>query len=301
MNPSEFLDRFSENGGVRLDAVTPSPRVGGQRASLKRPKKCVADICKWLLPVLAIIGVAVLIILIVALVNKGKKQKLLDVGNHVSAAGVASVQRPHPSEMPPFPVPPTASAPGAASTPRWDCMRPSDQQQQPQQRVPQAFPMSGFGSRRAFAEFSGNQNTIPGMSNDVQYSDNRLEPYTNNRAPQPQQPPQKSFASSHAQGAVEVDAAQLKDALFNRKQSAVVMIHANWCGPCQATKPMFKQAATMARLPFYMLEQGKADEAFMKALRVEGFPTILKFEQGERIAEYSGDRSAEDLARFGSQ
>lgn len=283
MNPSEFLDRFSENGGVRLDAVTPSPRLDGRATSMKRPKKCVADICKWLLPVLAIIGVAVLIILIVALVNKGKKQKLLPVSDQ---AGVASIQRPHPSEMPPFPVPPTHPSEQSPPPP-------------PQQRVPQAFPMSGFGSRRAFAEFSGNQSSIPGMSNDVQYSDNRLEPYTNNRAPQQQA--QRSFASSHAQGAVDVDATQLKDALFNKKQSAVVMIHANWCGPCQATKPMFKQAATMARLPFYMLEQGKADEGLLKALRVEGFPTILKFEQGERIAEYSGDRSAEDLARFGSQ
>jgi hypothetical protein len=38
----------------------------------------------------------------------------------------------------------------------------------------------------------------------------------------------------------------------------------------------------------------------MEMYNIQGFPTIIRFEGGEKVKEYSGNRSAESFAQFGS-
>ncbi|HEY9815373.1 MAG TPA: protein disulfide isomerase family protein [Candidatus Obscuribacterales bacterium] len=110
-----------------------------------------------------------------------------------------------------------------------------------------------------------------------------------------------SYASAHAsqKGVQEVDQNGFQRHVKDQGQPTVVAFVAEGCGHCTALKPNFAEAATLARLPFLQVEYAQAGD-LCKALGINGFPTILRFEGGEKVAEYRGDRSADSLAKFGS-
>lgn len=109
-----------------------------------------------------------------------------------------------------------------------------------------------------------------------------------------------AYASAHnnTKQVQEVDENGFKQ-MMDKGLPVVVAFVANGCGHCTALKPKFTEAAKTARLPFLQVEYSKAGN-LCKALGISGFPTIVRFEGGQRIKDYRGDRSAASLAEFGS-
>lgn len=92
---------------------------------------------------------------------------------------------------------------------------------------------------------------------------------------------------------------ECKDIVQNKKESVIVMFHAHWCGHCKTMLPEYHKAAQMSRLPFLAVEDTNAGE-MVNELGIQGYPTILRFEQGEKVGEYGGDPSAHAISQFGS-
>lgn len=90
--------------------------------------------------------------------------------------------------------------------------------------------------------------------------------------------------------------AQLESAC---KQDAVVLFHMTGCGPCQAFKPTFYQAATKAMVPFFAIDAMTVPDV-VNRYNLVGFPSIFKFSNGKIVAEYKGNRTEGDLLMFAS-
>ena len=78
---------------------------------------------------------------------------------------------------------------------------------------------------------------------------------------------------------------------------AVVLFHASWCGHCRQMLPAYEKAAARLQLPLAAMECDHAEDV-VQQYGLRGYPTVLKFRPGRAAAEYSGDRSEEDLVRF---
>jgi len=114
-----------------------------------------------------------------------------------------------------------------------------------------------------------------------------------------------SYSSLHAAGkeVQDLDEAKVVDLCEKRGQSAVVAFVSQGCGHCKNMLPAYQQAAKMARLPFITAHYSKLQrgpDSLMKRHNIRGFPTVLRFEKGQVVAEYNGDRSAQSLTQFGS-
>lgn len=80
-----------------------------------------------------------------------------------------------------------------------------------------------------------------------------------------------------------------------------VMYMAPWCGHCQKTKPAFHEAASKCPKTVFIMMDCDAhmkNEEAMKKHGIEGFPTMKLYKDGKHTGSYSGDRSADDIAKF---
>lgn len=84
-----------------------------------------------------------------------------------------------------------------------------------------------------------------------------------------------------------------------QQQNAVVLMYATGCGPCNAFKPTYYQAATQARVPFYAVD-AMAVPDLINRYNLVGFPSVFKFSNGRIVGEYSGNRTLGDLLMFAS-
>jgi thiol-disulfide isomerase/thioredoxin len=97
---------------------------------------------------------------------------------------------------------------------------------------------------------------------------------------------------------VDLTGNQLKGAM-NSDSPIVVALMANGCGHCTNLKPNYHKAAKMCKNPIFSMHahtDGSMD--LLKLFGIRGFPTILKIRKGQVVAQYEGDRSAEDIARW---
>lgn len=69
----------------------------------------------------------------------------------------------------------------------------------------------------------------------------------------------------------------------------VVDIYADWCGPCQAYAPIFKEVASKnwQRAEFFKIDS-QADPNFSARYNVRGIPTTLIFKNGRLVNQQSG-------------
>ena len=81
-----------------------------------------------------------------------------------------------------------------------------------------------------------------------------------------------------------------------------VFAYMNGCPHCDKAMPAWDEfAANCSEMECKKIES-KEDKAFMQKHEVQGFPTYLLLDSsGEKVKEYSGDRSAADLKKFASE
>ena len=78
----------------------------------------------------------------------------------------------------------------------------------------------------------------------------------------------------------------------------VVDCYANWCGPCQALKPiMARLERDFPAVRFFALDVDKSENIdFQKKHNIRGVPTLLFFKQGELVHQMVGLKSAGEIA-----
>lgn len=83
--------------------------------------------------------------------------------------------------------------------------------------------------------------------------------------------------------------------------SGVLLFYMNGCGPCNAVKPAFEQAASMSTgaAQFAKVERA-VSQSLLDRYNVSGFPTIVKMSNGSVLDVFGGNRSAESISRFAS-
>lgn len=85
----------------------------------------------------------------------------------------------------------------------------------------------------------------------------------------------------------------------------LVMFYADWCPHCKTLKPKWEKAAsemnTEKSVKMISINAGNGTEeekALMSKYSVEGYPTILVFENGEKKEEYKGERETKAFKMF---
>uniref|UniRef100_A0A6C0B8I3 Thioredoxin domain-containing protein n=1 Tax=viral metagenome TaxID=1070528 RepID=A0A6C0B8I3_9ZZZZ len=91
----------------------------------------------------------------------------------------------------------------------------------------------------------------------------------------------------------------------------LLLIHANWCGHCQHLMPEWKKMKEILKdnenVSVHEIENDDSDKEHRLSkfsqknggnkVSVRGFPTIIRFENGE-MTEFKGKRTAEELAKW---
>jgi len=74
----------------------------------------------------------------------------------------------------------------------------------------------------------------------------------------------------------------------------LVLVHADWCGPCQGYKPIWKEleqspgrTANMAMIHHDMVEKSPT----LKNAKIPGYPSVLKVFSNGHIEEYKGEQN----------
>jgi len=85
----------------------------------------------------------------------------------------------------------------------------------------------------------------------------------------------------------------------NKSGNWLVWYHADWCGHC---KRMVDQWNNLKNNLGKNVHTAKVQDEVVNKLnykaQIQGFPTIEMRRDGHKIAEYNGDRTAEDLMKF---
>ncbi|XP_066252341.1 thioredoxin domain-containing protein 5 homolog [Euwallacea similis] len=88
------------------------------------------------------------------------------------------------------------------------------------------------------------------------------------------------------------------------KGKAFVKFYAPWCGHCQRLAPIWQDLAKAMEFNDE-ISIAKIDCTEFRAIctnhDVKGYPTLLWFENGQKIGKYSGDRSLDDLKNYINQ
>jgi len=84
-------------------------------------------------------------------------------------------------------------------------------------------------------------------------------------------------------------------------QKELVFIHMNGCGHCEKMKPDWKAANKENKSSIKMrdveMSQGDGPE-LCKKHKINGFPTIILLENGQKVSDYNGERSKNGILEF---
>ena len=86
------------------------------------------------------------------------------------------------------------------------------------------------------------------------------------------------------------------------------LFYAPWCGHCTKMKPDWESAASQVNkdgdMKMVMVNVGdqdnKAQEQLRKKYEIQGYPTILDIEKGDKASDYNGDRDTNSLVKHAS-
>ncbi len=92
---------------------------------------------------------------------------------------------------------------------------------------------------------------------------------------------------------------------MKNNEYTTIMFHVNWCGYCVRTLPEFIKAKNMLGEQNYALEiESEASKELVTAmknkwnLKIDGFPTIIRFKKDKIDRVYNGNRLYLDLLKF---
>lgn len=71
---------------------------------------------------------------------------------------------------------------------------------------------------------------------------------------------------------------------------AVVIVTADWCGPCKSLKPKI-ESVTQANGVKLIRIDGGADREFAAKLGVRSVPVVILYNGGKEVGRWAGDRS----------
>ena len=91
-------------------------------------------------------------------------------------------------------------------------------------------------------------------------------------------------------------------------QKVLVLFHANWCGHCKKFMPQWDEMSkeindSQSGFKLIKVECGDASNnkkhaEIMKKYSIQGYPTILSFDESGNHSEYEGDRSKDGITQF---
>ncbi len=89
------------------------------------------------------------------------------------------------------------------------------------------------------------------------------------------------------------------DAFVRQHPHCVVMIHAEWCTHCKQLTPLLQKVSAKytGEMVFGKLN-GPNHAGVLDAYNIQGFPTLLRFYQGNKIAEIRGMQTEDALHKF---
>lgn len=92
------------------------------------------------------------------------------------------------------------------------------------------------------------------------------------------------------------------DPFLEKQDSVLVMFYAPWCGHCNAMKPAYAEAASLLKVNKVQGVLATVDATIERGLQakfeVKGFPTLKYFRNGKFVADYSKQRTVDDLVSF---
>ena len=113
------------------------------------------------------------------------------------------------------------------------------------------------------------------------------------------------FYLKHSEEGFQCQPTEL-ESLVQSPEPVLVLFYADWCGHCTKLKPAWEEASTQANAEQKRMIQvdvgGKTPEQkeLMDKYQIDGFPTILLFQNGQPTP-YQGSRSVDAfLASLGS-
>uniref|UniRef100_A0A6C0JIW0 Thioredoxin domain-containing protein n=1 Tax=viral metagenome TaxID=1070528 RepID=A0A6C0JIW0_9ZZZZ len=99
----------------------------------------------------------------------------------------------------------------------------------------------------------------------------------------------------------ELSPADFSEVLNNKNGKTMLLVYADWCGHCKSLKPIWSEASSEVNKDnqkMYMVNCGgdsEDEKKIMKDYSIDGFPTILIFNNGTYEKTYTGERTKEGL------
>eukprot|EP00088_Acartia_fossae_P059160 TRINITY_DN6994_c0_g1_i2.p1 TRINITY_DN6994_c0_g1~~TRINITY_DN6994_c0_g1_i2.p1 ORF type:complete len:684 (+),score=152.98 TRINITY_DN6994_c0_g1_i2:49-2100(+) len=84
------------------------------------------------------------------------------------------------------------------------------------------------------------------------------------------------------------------------KELVMVEFYAPWCGHCKTLEPEYEKAAKQLKKDGLILAKVDAtkESELAKEYMVQGFPTMLLFRKGEKVEDYEGGRTSDEIIEY---
>lgn len=92
------------------------------------------------------------------------------------------------------------------------------------------------------------------------------------------------------------------DGAISDNENIIIEFYAPWCGHCKRLAPEYEKAANLLKEKGSKGVLAKVDATVEKkagaAWEVKGYPTILFFQNGQKVEKYAGERKAESIVDY---
>lgn len=96
------------------------------------------------------------------------------------------------------------------------------------------------------------------------------------------------------------------ECLEDPERPVIILFYAEWCPHCQMMKPEWEKATEALKMK-RNIRTAQVEHANMKKLpakykkNVAGFPSIKKYKGGKLVSEFYGQRTADEILKWGTE